>query len=257
MLTLISPAKKLLQFSSPYLRATTKPIFLKRTDELIQIMKQCSSSDLAHLMHLSSELAELNYQRYQAFLYGNPPVSYGYPAALLFQGDVYQNLRADLWSEESINYSQSHLVILSGLYGLLKPFDVIQPYRLEMGTKIKNPYGNNLYDFWQTLVTQELNKRLACDTNPILINLASIEYFKVVKMPLLKAPLLNIHFQEQKNNQLKVIGVEAKKARGAMANYIMQNQISKVDKIKDFTLLNYQFCEKSSDENNYNFIRTK
>ena len=255
MLTILSPAKKLLQYNTPYLEDTTTPVFQQKTDELIKLMKSFSTADLARLMHLSNDLAELNHQRYQSFKYGVAPITQTYPAILLFQGDVYQNLKARDWGKATMQYAQHHLAVLSGLYGLLKPLDVIQSYRLEMGTKLANACGKNLYDFWQTTITNELNKRLATHANPVLVNLASTEYFSAVNTSLLKVPVLTIHFKEQKNNQLKVIGIYAKKARGAMANYIMQHQIDDIEKIKQFTLLNYRYCEKSSDNQNFNFIR--
>jgi uncharacterized protein len=255
MLTLLSPAKKLLNFNKPYLEATTTPAFHKKTDELIGLMKSMSVSSIAQLMHLSETLAELNYQRYQAFYRESCPLSHCYPALFLFQGDVYQSLKAGEWDRATVEFSQSHLAILSGLYGLLRPLDLIQPYRLEMGTKLPNNCGKNLYDFWQITITNELNNRLLSEETPVLINLASTEYFSAVDKSLLKAPLITIHFLEQKNDQLKVVGIHAKKARGAMANYIMTEQIENIEKIKEFSLLNYRYCEKSSDGENFNFIR--
>ena len=255
MLTLLSPAKKLLNFKKPYAGETTIPPFPEKTDELIGLMKSMSVSSIAQLMHLSEPLAELNHQRYQAFYREHCPLSACYPAVFLFQGDVYQSLKAGDWDSTTVKFAQSHLAILSGLYGLLRPLDLIQPYRLEMGTRLSNNYGKNLYDFWQTTITNELNKRLLSQKNPTLINLASTEYFSAVDKRLLKAPLITIHFLEQKGNELKVVGIHAKKARGAMANYIMLEQIEDAEKIKQFTLLNYRYCEKSSDEANFNFTR--
>ena len=255
MLTLLSPAKKLLTINKPYQAPTTNPLFQQKTAELIGLMKALSAADIANLMHLSHDLAEINYQRYQAFHTDHCPISHSYPAVFLFRGDVYSSLHADQWSEPSLAFANSHLLILSGLYGLLRPLDSIQPYRLEMGTKLNNACGKNLYDFWKDSITNAINKYLSCDEKPLLVNLASSEYFNAVDTKKLKAPLLTIHFKEQKGNQLKVVGIHAKKARGAMANYICTQQIDEPEKIKQFNLLDYQYCEKSSDPQNFNFIR--
>lgn len=255
MLILLSPAKKLLPFTEPYLKLTSNPVFEKKTDELIHVMKTKTAQDIAQLMSLSCELATLNYQRYQAFSLGKSPLSSSYPAIFLFQGDVYQSLKPQLWDEKTLNYAQSHCAILSGLYGLLRPLDAIMPYRLEMGTRLKTDYGSNLYQFWGTSITEEINKRLAAVSNPLLINLASSEYFSAVNLQKLTAPLLTIHFQEKKNNQLKVVGIQAKKARGAMASYILQHQIEDPEHIKAFDLLGYKFCEHHSNEAHFYFIR--
>lgn len=257
MLILISPAKKLLPIDKPWLEAATTPVFIKKTDELLQRMKTLSPADLAQLMHISDDLATLNYQRYQSFQYSDDvKPSHGYPSVMLFQGDVYQNLKAGQWDKATIQFSETHLAILSGLYGLLGPLDRIQPYRLEMGTKLANSCGKDLYAFWQTSITEEINKRLESHTNPILVNLASTEYFDSVNTDLLKAHLITIHFKEHIKDQLKVIGIHSKKARGAMANYMLQNRIEDAEKIKQFTLLNYRFCNKSSNEHHFNFVRT-
>lgn len=255
MLVLLSPAKKLLNFDKPYSGKTTKPVFQKKANELIAVMKDLSVSSIAKLMHISNDLAELNYQRYHSFCRENCPVSQGYPAVYLFQGDVYRALQVNTWDHAALEFADSHLAILSGLYGLLKPLDFIQPYRLEMGTRLATAYGKSLYDFWQTDISHELNKQLASQRTPILINLASEEYFKAVDTSRLKFPQLTIHFREKNNNQLKVIGIYAKKARGAMAKYLMQQQIDDVDAIKQISILNYRFCKKSSDSQHFNFVR--
>lgn len=255
MLILLSPAKKLLNFNKQYLQETTSPIFNEQTEELIQYMKALSVTDIGKLMHLSTDLAELNYQRYQLFSLDNCLTSNGYPAIFLFQGDVYKSLQAEKWNNDTLTFAQRHLNILSGLYGLLRPLDKIQPYRLEMGTKLSNSRGKNLYDFWQAGITHELNQQLASHDNPCIINLASTEYFSAINVKALSFPILTIHFKEKTNNQIKVVGIHAKKARGSMANYILQHQMDSVEKIKQFNLLNYHYCEKSSDEHHLTFIR--
>ncbi|HFD2405376.1 TPA: peroxide stress protein YaaA, partial [Legionella pneumophila] len=217
MLTLLSPAKKLLSISKPYPKETSNPLLLDKALQLVKIMKSKSVEQIADLMDLSRQLAELNYERYQDFNLKNNPMNHSYPALFLFQGDVYQGLNASSWKDEEIEYAQPHLGILSGLYGFLRPLDRIQPYRLEMGVNLENPAGRTLYAFWSETVTNTLNQILAKQNNPVLINLASTEYFKVVDEKKLSYPIVTINFYEQKNSELKMIGILAKKARGMMA----------------------------------------
>ena len=256
MIVLLSPAKKLLPITTPYLEETTHPLFEEKTTELLTILKNLSPSDLARLMHLSEALADLNYHRYQTFYRNQCPPSHAYPAVFLFQGDVYQTLKANQWDKKTLAFAQQHMVILSGLYGLLRPLDLIQPYRLEMSTKLASTSSQNLYDFWKETITNALNRQLAQEANPLLVNLASVEYFTAIDTHRLHAPLLTIHFKEQIGNQLKVIGIHAKKARGAMACYINQHQLLDAESIKQFSGLNYRYCEQSSDAQHFNFIRT-
>ncbi len=253
MLTLLSPAKKLLSVLKPYTNETTEPLLITKATVLAKLMKSKSVDDIAKLMSLSSDLAELNYQRYQHFHMNDNAVSY--PALFLFQGDVYQGLSASTWREDDVDYSQSHLGILSGLYGFLRPLDLIQPYRLEMGVKLVNPKGNTLYDYWQDIIAKALNKHLASDPNPVLINLASNEYFKAVDVKKINYPIVTINFYEQKNNEIKMIGIYAKKARGLMAKYMMQNRIDTIEEIKSFSEAGYQFNASSSSEHHLDFIR--
>jgi cytoplasmic iron level regulating protein YaaA (DUF328/UPF0246 family) len=255
MLTLLSPAKKLYHFSEPYLNQTSHPQFIKKAKELAQIMKTKSQAQIADLMKLSNALAHLNYDRYQNFDLSENPTAV-YPALFLFQGDVYQGLEAKKWTEEEIQYAQSHLAILSGLYGLLRPLDTIQPYRLEMGVGLSNPSGETLYDFWRETISNAINEELAQHVNPLLINLASTEYFKAVDGKKLKYPVLTINFYERKNNEVKMIGIHAKKARGVMAKFLMCKQIDESVRIKDFKELGYQFSADSSSEHHFDFIRS-
>jgi uncharacterized protein len=257
MLILISPAKKLLSPSNPFFETTSQPQFSLYTNQLIKIMKSKSVADLARLMHLSADLAHLNYERYQHFFLNEVPPNASYPALFLFQGDVYQGLQAKNWTQEDINYSQEHLAILSGLYGLLKPLDTIQSYRLEMGIRLENPKGATLYDFWSEIITGYLNEQLSLHKNPFLINLASTEYFKSVDQKKLKHPVVTINFYEQKNNEIKMVGIYAKKARGVMTKYLIQNRIDNLEQIKSFNELDYRFNESSSSSHHLDFIRTK
>lgn len=251
MLTILSPAKKLLTKSKPFVGQLTSPELMDKASTLIEIMQSKTQAEIAQLMGLSKNLAVLNYERFQQM--GAQEDSY--PALFLFQGDVYQGLQASSWEQNTVDYAQSHLRILSGLYGLLKPLDVIHPYRLEMGTRLGNPSGSTLYDFWKKILTEALNKQLKEQNNPILINLASNEYFKAIDEKSLNYPIVTVNFYEQKDNALKVIGIHAKKARGAMAKFIMQNQIDNLKEIESFTDLGYQFNNKSSNSHHLDFVR--
>lgn len=256
MLILLSPAKKLLKTSKPYSGITSQYSFSDKTNILVKLMKSKSIAEISALMDLSQELATLNFERYQEFsLDGHSP--HTYPALFLFQGDVYQGLQAKSWDQNTVTYSQSHLRILSGLYGLLKPLDSIQPYRLEMGVRLENPCGKNLYDFWQETITHELNQQLEAQKNPLLINLASTEYFKAVAEKKLKHPIVTINFYERKDGQVKMVGIYAKKARGVMAKFIMQNQVDEVEALKQFQELGYEFHPATSSDTHLDFIRGK
>ena len=251
MLTVLSPAKKLLSNTKPFAGKTTSPELMDKASILIKLMKNKSVTEIAQLMDLSKDLAVLNYERYQQF----HEQDHSYPALFLFQGDVYQGLQAASWEQSAVTYSQSHLRILSGLYGLLKPLDIIKPYRLEMGSRLENPAGSNLYDFWKQAVTLTLNQQLKEQNNPLLINLASSEYFKAINEKSINYPIVTINFYEQKDNALKMIGIHAKKARGTMAKFIMQNQIDDLEGIKSFTDLGYQFNSQTSNEQHLDFVR--
>ena len=252
MLILLSPAKKLLTPNQPYQNPSTSVLFPEKTAELAKILKALDASDLARLMKLSKELAATNYERFQAF--DKNPAS-TYPAVFLFRGDVYKSLEVDRWDQTSLDFAQTHLRILSGMYGLLRPLDLIEPYRLEMGTSLANSCGKNLYDFWKLTVTTELNHQIASHSTPIILNLASTEYSHVINPNRLKVPMVTIHFKERKGDDLKVVGIHAKRARGAMASYIAQNQMDDIDRIKTFDLLNYRYDDKKSDETNFVFVR--
>ncbi|AUH73200.1 peroxide stress protein YaaA [Legionella sainthelensi] len=256
MLILLSPAKKLLDSSKPYDANISRPAFMDKTRILVKLMQTKSVDEISALMDLSKDLAELNYHRYQIFHLDDKALLHSYPALFLFQGDVYQGLQAKNWTQDAVRYSQDHLRILSGLYGLLNPLDAIQPYRLEMGVRLENSEGKNLYDFWQDTITDALNQQLADQENPVLINLASVEYFKVVDEKKLSYPIITINFYENKNGQLKMIGIHAKKARGAMARFVMQNQFDDLSHLKEFSELGYKFNESTSSERHLDFVRS-
>ena len=256
MLTLISPAKTL-DFETPAVTDTyTQADFLDHSAELIDQLKEQSPEDISALMKLSAKLSELNVQRFHDWCLPFKPNN-AKAAILAFKGDVYTGLDAETFSEDDFAYSQSHLAILSGLYGLLRPLDLIQPYRLEMGTKFANSRGANLYTFWGSIITDEINKRLAATNSEILVNLASNEYFKAVKPKQLNAELITPVFKDQKNGQYKIISFYAKKARGLMAAYIIQNKIKTVEELCKFDVAGYRFVAAESDAKTLTFKRSE
>jgi cytoplasmic iron level regulating protein YaaA (DUF328/UPF0246 family) len=256
MLTLISPAKTL-DFETPAVTDThTQGEFLEHSAELIDQLKLQSPDDISALMKLSSKLSELNVQRFHDWcLPFNPKNSKA--AVLAFKGDVYTGLDAESFSEKQFTYAQSHLGILSGLYGLLRPLDLIQPYRLEMGTKFANSRGANLYTFWGSIITDAINQRLELSKSKILINLASNEYFKAVKTKQLNAELITPVFKDEKNGQYKIISFYAKKARGLMAAYIIKNKVTTVKELCEFDVAGYRFVAAESNAQTITFKRSE
>lgn len=254
MLIVISPAKTLDYETPPVTKTYTKPGFLKQSQQLINILRNYSALDLAELMKLSMKLAELNFDRYHdwktPFTTKNAK-----QAALAMKGDVYTGLDAESLSQDDLVFAQDHLRILSGLYGVLRPLDLMQPYRLEMGTKLPNEQGKDLYAFWGTTITETLNKALAKQGDDVLINLASNEYFKSVKPKLIKGRLITPQFKEQKNGGYKMIGVYAKKARGLMSRFIIENRLSDPESIKDFDVEGYAYNEAQSKADQWVFSR--
>jgi hypothetical protein len=254
MLLVVSPAKKL-DFESPV--ATPKfsqPSLLKQSQLLIDDCIKLSPSDIASLMKLSDKLAGLNAARFGEW--STPfTVENARQAILSFNGDVYAGLDAQTFNDDDFDFAQQHFKILSGLYGLLKPLDLIQAYRLEMGCKLRNSRGENLYQFWGDIITNELNQSLQDNNDDVLINLASTEYFKSVKTTLLNATVVTPIFKDWKNGQYKIISFFAKKARGLMARYIIQNKLTMADDIKQFDLGGYQYEPTMSKGNDWVFTR--
>ncbi len=253
MIIVISPAKTL-DYTKSTLQATDTPKFRKHANQLIEILKTKSPEDLKKLMSISDQLAELNYRRFQKFS-SRYTDNNSKASIMAFKGDVYLGLEAETLQIEDITFAQKHLRILSGLYGLLKPLDKMQPYRLEMGTTLANEKGNNLYIFWGDQITKAINRDLASQEEKVLVNLASNEYFKSIHTKKIKAKILDISFKEFRNGTLSFISFNAKKARGLMSRYIIQNKITKVDDIKGFNLDNYYFDEENSTEDNFLFVR--
>lgn len=246
MLLVVSPAKNLDFESSTQSLPFSQPDFLGHAQELVDQCKTLSPADLSSLMGISDKLAGLNAARFSSW--STPFDQENAKQALFaFNGDVYAGLEADKLSEEDLDFAQQRLRILSGLYGLLKPLDLMQPYRLEMGTKLKNGRGKDLYAFWGKHITEGLNDALQHQHTEVLVNLASNEYFKSVKADALNAKIVTPVFKDEKNGQYKIISFFAKKARGMMAKYIIQNRINTPEGLKDFSSDGYRFC---SDESN-------
>jgi len=255
MLMIISPAKTL-DYESPLAtRNYTQPEFLEESCELIDQLKNLEPHQVSNLMGISEKLGQLNAGRFRSWHTPFTPDN-ARQAVLAFKGDVYTGLGANSFSEDDFSFAQKHLRILSGLYGLLKPLDLMQPYRLEMGTRLENHKGKDLYAFWGSKLTEALNQLLA-DDDQVLVNLASNEYFKSVQKKHLTARLITPQFKDWKNGQYKMISFYAKKARGLMCRYAIENRISQADALKGFNLEGYCFSEDQSDENNWVFLRNE
>ncbi len=253
MLMVISPAKTL-DYESPL--ATTEysqPDFLDDACELVDQLKALEPHQISNLMSISDKLGQLNAERFRTWHTPFTPDN-ARQAILAFKGDVYTGLDAESFSAGDFQFAQQHLRILSGLYGVLKPLDLMQPYRLEMGTRFENHRGKDLYAFWGSKITDELNRLLASDDG-VLVNLASNEYFKSVRKKDLNGRLITPQFKDWKNGQYKMISFYAKKARGLMSRYAIQNRITQADDLKGFDLDGYYFSEEQSNGDNWVFLR--
>ena len=254
MLFLLSPAKSL-DFETPAGQLPhTQPLFVKQSAELIDLLSQKSPQDIASLMHLSDALAGLNVARYQAW---RPKFTAknAKQAVLAFNGDVYDGLDAKTLGAADLAWAQDHVCILSGLYGVLRPLDYMQPYRLEMGTALANARGKNLYEFWGTQIADYLNARVAADTTPVIVNLASQEYFKSVDQKALKARVVDCVFEDFKGGHYKIISFYAKRARGLMARFAATQRLSLPEQLKGFDLDGYAFVPAVSSADTLVFRR--
>ncbi|OQW88384.1 MAG: peroxide stress protein YaaA [Rhodoferax ferrireducens] len=246
MLFLLSPAKSL-DYDTPAGDVPhTQPQFVPQAAELIDILRQKSPQDIAALMHLSDSLSGLNVARYQAW---SPRFSAknAKQAVLAFNGDVYEGLDAKSLPPEALAWAQNHLCILSGLYGVLRPLDYMQPYRLEMGTQLVNAKGKNLYEFWGTQIAEHLNTRLKKERDPVIVNLASVEYFKSVDRQALKARVVECVFEEFKGGKYKIVSFHAKRARGLMARFAATHAVTSPEQLKAFDLEGYAFDAAASE----------
>ena len=259
MLILISPAKTL-DFETPVkCDRFSQPQFLSDAQVLVEHLRTLSATEVASLMKISDKLGKLNAERYRAWQPTFDDTN-AKQALLAFQGDVYQGLNAVSFSREDLDYAQEHLRILSGLYGILRPLDLIQPYRLEMGTKLAHAKlqglsVNTLYEFWQDKLALEINQQLEKLNSSIIVNLASQEYFKAAQPKLLAGEIVTPIFKDWKNGKYKIISFYAKKARGMMSAYIIKNRIENIKDLKNFSEVGYSFNDELSDESNLVFTR--
>jgi cytoplasmic iron level regulating protein YaaA (DUF328/UPF0246 family) len=230
------------------------PQFVSQSAELIEVLKHKTPAEISQLMDLSDNLAALNVARYEAW---RPKFSQknSKQAVLAFNGDVYEGLDAKSLKLKDLEWAQEHVCILSGLYGVLRPLDWMQPYRLEMGTALANPRGQNLYHFWGDGIAQHLNKQLATHKTPVVINLASQEYFKAVDRKVLNARVIDCVFEDYKGGKYKVISFFAKRARGLLARYAIEKKIQNPEKLKDFKVEGYAYVASESDDNRLVFRR--
>jgi len=254
MLIVISPAKTLDFEQKAKISYHSENDYLKQSDKLIKTLKNFSSEDLGKLMSISPKLAQLNVERYASW--SLPFTSANAKQALLaFKGDVYTGLDAETLTEEELMYAQDHLRILSGLYGVLRPLDLIQPYRLEMGTKLKTETHADLYQFWGDKLTKTINEALKAQGDEVLVNLASNEYFKAIKTDKLTGKIVTPVFKDFKNGQYKMISFYAKKARGLMSRFIIKNKVTKPEELIHFDYDGYYYSEPESSANEMVFLR--
>lgn len=254
MLFLLSPAKSL-DYETPAGHLPhTLPDFLDDSAELIDVLRQKSPQQIAELMSLSDKLAGLNVARYESW---SPKFSArnAKQAALAFNGDVYEGLDAKSFKPEQLQWAQQHVCILSGLYGVLRPLDWMQPYRLEMGTALATKRGKNLYAFWGRKIADYLNERAAADASPVVVNLASEEYFKSVDLSQLKPRVIHCAFEEGKGGKYKIVSFYAKRARGLMARYAIEKKLGTVKKLESFNLEGYRFSPEASQPDRLVFRR--
>lgn len=254
MLLVISPAKNLDYETPAKTKQKSEPDFLDDAQALIDELRELAPQDISSLMGISDKLGVLNFDRYQQW---STPFTEdnAKQAVLAFNGDVYTGLDANSFKADEFKFAQKHLRILSGLYGLLRPLDLMQPYRLEMGTKFANQRGKDLYQFWGETITDALNKQLKSVKSEVLINLASNEYFKSVKPKLLNAEIITPVFKDWKGDKYKIISFYAKKARGLMAAYIIKNKLTDAEAIKGFDYEGYSFNEAMSSAKEWVFTR--
>jgi cytoplasmic iron level regulating protein YaaA (DUF328/UPF0246 family) len=254
MILIISPSKTLDFSSHNQANYHTNSDFVEESFYLIKVLRNLTISEISVLMNLSEKLANLNHTRYLNFTLPFN-LNNSRQAIYAFKGDVYDGIEAEYFKPTDIDYAQSHLRIISGLYGLLKPLDLIQPYRLEMSTKLTTMYGKNLYEYWGNIITVKLNELLNTKSNKLLVNLASLEYFKVINKKLLQGNLITPIFKERKNQDYKLVPIFAKRARGMMTSYIIKNRIQNISDIKQFNKDGYAFNKSLSNESELVFIR--
>lgn len=250
MLLILSSAKTLVFDDAFTIPETTQPVFEEEGDFLVNLLKRFSEKDLGKLLKISESLANLNYQRFQSFYNSKKQA-----AILAYRGDVFKQLQLNKFNNNDYLFAQNHVRIISGLYGILRPFDQISPYRLEMNTRLKTEKDDNLYQFWGEKVTEKLNHELEKHNNKVLLNLASDEYSRIIKTDQFNYPIFKVAFKEMRNGKLKTIGIMAKKNRGLMTNWIIQNRIDDLSKLKDYDGLGYHYDASLSNEHEIVFIK--
>lgn len=254
MLIIISPSKTLTTIPYTYNSPPTQPKFIKQSERIVERMRNLNESDLAKLMRINPSLAQLTYQR---FISWHTPFSSqnSHPALLSFKGEVFSGIDAHDFTVQDMEFAQNHLRILSGLYGVLRPMDLIQPYRLEMGTPIDMDEHDNLYQLWTPMLNPYFAEELGKKEKPVLVNLASNEYSKAVGLKRLNTQIITPVFLDHKGNELKTITVYAKRARGLMTRFIIKNRLTEVEYLKGFTEEGYLFAENLSTADSWVFIR--
>lgn len=254
MITIISPAKTL-DFKTNYeiTHNFTEPKFSKNVDEIISYCKKLQASDIFKIMSVSQKIAELNLERFQNFsnTYNS---NNSRPALFAYDGDVYKNIDKISLNNQNLSFASDHLRIISGLYGILKPLDLIQQYRLEMGIKLTINNKKDLYSYWRNIITDDLNNEIENHNSKILLNLCSEEYSSSISRSEFKHKIIDVNFLVNKSGEYKNIGILSKRARGLMANYIIKNEIDNLEDIKSFNINNFKFSSEKSSENNYTFI---
>ena len=253
MMCVISPAKKL-NYKPITLKDKTEVRFKPEMTELVKVLKTKKSSDLMKLMGISKALGDLNAQRYQDFDLSLPAIRCK-QALFAFNGDVYQGLKADDFDNGDVKFAQDHLRILSGLYGLLRPLDMIQEYRLEMGCGLQTPKAKDLYQYWGDKISDLLKEDIKKSKDKFLVNLASEEYFSAINTNKFKGNLIHVRFEEKRKGEFQVISFSAKKARGFMARYIIKNRLTDVKDLKNFSEEKYSYMASRSKEDQYTFVR--
>ncbi len=254
MIVILSPSKTINQSNIKSISDSSIPVFINKGEKLVKKIKKFNPEKIISLMSVSNNLAEQTYDKFQ-FWNKDHTINNSKQAILSFKGEVYTGLDANSLSDKELHFAQEHLIILSGIYGMLRPLDLIQPYRLEMATKLSIEKHNNLYSYWTTVITNELKGTINNSSGNTLINLASNEYSKVIQLKKLEIRIVTPVFKENKNGIYKVVSVYAKKARGLMTRYIIKNSIDNPEEIKLFNEDGYYFNNKLSNENEYAFTR--
>ena len=257
MIHIISPAKSLDFETKSQFDILSEGIFRKESEQIMKKLRTQSKKKLKDLMGISDNLAELNYERNQVWKFPTAGNEQAKQAVLAFTGDVYLGMDANSFSKTDLEYAQEHLRILSGVYGLLRPMDLILPYRLEMGTDLKVGTKKNLYDFWGNKITKSINESLKGHQEKVLVNLASNEYFKAVKPKEVDGEIVSPEFKDEKNGKLKIISFYTKRARGMMSNYMIKNKIAHVEDLKGFDYEGYRFSQELSTPNKPVFTRAE